>query len=351
MVAADEHSDLKKHGRPTVFVSYAHDDADHRHRVLELAQFLTGKGIWVDLDVWSTEQRRDWAAWASTRMSKADYVLVIASARYRLASTGDSVQDVHRGARYEAGILRELLYGDPRTWRRRVLPVVLPGHALSELPVFLQPHTNSHFIIPSIDDAGIDELLRVITGQPRDRRPPLGELRRLADRLPDDGPVEIQQRLERLVSVLAEAEANEREARGWPVAGHPDIIGAPPVADRARDLRVRVIILQRAAEIDPRDPRLLDPLRARESDVTDALRLAREVRDRRAALWAEWAQARRELRTYKAQALATWSDDKELARLYDSARNCLWRDPCDLGAAGIAVANYGDAIRRRRGIA
>src|SRR5437899_1278633 len=272
MVAADEHSDLQEHGGPTVFVSYAHDDADHRRMVLELAQFLTRKGIWVDLDVWSTEKRRDWAAWASARMSKADYVLVIASARYRLAGTGDSAENAHRGARYEAGILRELLYGDPRTWRRRVLPVVLPGHALSELPVFLQPHTNSHFIIPSIDDAGIDELFRVITGQPRDRRPPLGKFR-----FPDDGPGAIQQRLDRLVSVLAEAEANEREARGWPLAGHPDILGAPPVADRARDLRVRVIILQRAAEIDPHDPRLLDPLRARESDVADALRLAREV--------------------------------------------------------------------------
>jgi hypothetical protein len=351
MVAADEHSDLQEHGGPTVFVSYAHDDAEHRRMVLELAQFLTRKGIWVDLDVWSTEKRRDWAAWASTRMSKADYVLVIASARYRLASTGDSIEDAHRGARYEAGILRELLYGDPRTWRRRVLPVVLPGHALSDLPVFLQPHTNSHFIVPAIDDAGLDELLRVLIGQPRDQRPPLGKLTRLADRLPDGGPDELRQRLDRLVSVLAEAEANEREARGWPSAGRPDILGAPPVTDRARDLRVRVIILQRAAEIDQHDPRLLDPLRARESDVADALRLARDVRDRRAALWAEWDQTRRELRTYKAQALATWSNDKELAQLCDSARNCLWRDPCDLGAAGIAVANYGDAIRRRRGIA
>jgi hypothetical protein len=284
-------------------------------------------------------------------MSRADYVLVIASARYRLAGNGDSVQDVHRGARYEAGILRELLYGDPRTWRRRVLPVVLPGHALSELPVFLQPYTNSHFIVPEIDDAGLDELLRVLIGRPRDRRPPLGDLPRLADRVPDDGPNEIRRRLDRLVSVLAEAEANEREARGWPSAGQPDILGAAPVADRARELWVRVIILQRAADIDPRDPRLLDPLRARESDVADALRLARDVRDRRAALWAEWAQARRELRTYKAQAPATWSNDKELAELYDGARNCLWRDPCDLGAAEIAVANYGDAVRRRRGIA
>jgi hypothetical protein len=369
MVAADSYGDRQEHGRPRVFVSYAHDDDDHKGMVRRFATFLTGRGIWVDLDVWSNKKRQDWAGWATARMTRADYVLVIASARYRLVADGDADGDVHRGAQYEARILRDRLYGDPDTWRQKILPVVLPGHAVTEVPVFLEPYTNTHFVIGEIDDAGIDELLRVLTGQPRDMRPSLGPLPELgpheSTREPDatrtddildvDGglfnpTVPIEERLDRLDLVLAEVEANEREARRWPAADEPHILGARSVVNRARELRVRVTILRSGARIDPMDPRLLAPLRARELAVDEALRQARDDRDQREALWGEWAELRRKLRTYKARTVPIWAEDVEFAGLYDIARNCLWHQPCDLGATGIAVENYAEAIRRRLGI-
>jgi hypothetical protein len=369
MVAADSYGDRQEHGRPRAFLSYAHDDEVHKRMVRRFATFLTGRGIWVDLDVWSNKERQDWAGWATTRMTKADYVLVIASARYRLVADGEADGDVHRGAQYEARILREWLYGDPHTWRRKILPVVLPGHAVTDIPVFLEPRTNTHFIIKEIDDAGTDELLRVLTGQPRDMRPRLGRLPELgphvstkesdATRTDDildvdggifDPTVPIDERLDRLDLVLAEVEANEREARRWPAADEPHILGARAVVNRARELRIRVTILRSGARINPMDPRLLAALRAAELAVDEALRQARDDRDQREALWGEWAESRRKLRIYQARTVPTWAEDVEFAGLYDIARNRLWHEPCDLEAAGIAVENYAEAIRRRLGI-
>lgn len=101
-------------------------------------------------------------------------MLVIASARYRRVGDGTAVADLHRGVQYETAVLPDLLHGDRSTWLPKLLPIVLRGHTLAELPLFLQPYTASHFVVSAIGDAGLDELLRVLTGQPRDRPPRLG---------------------------------------------------------------------------------------------------------------------------------------------------------------------------------
>src|SRR6202008_4385767 len=45
---------------------------------------------------------------------------------------------------------------------------------LDELPKFTQPYSAGHFVIDTITDDGVDDLLRVLTGQPKFARPPRG---------------------------------------------------------------------------------------------------------------------------------------------------------------------------------
>jgi hypothetical protein len=40
------------------------------------------------------------------------------------------------------------------------------GHTTNHIPLFLQPHTASHFPVTSFDTTGADELLRVVLRQP-----------------------------------------------------------------------------------------------------------------------------------------------------------------------------------------
>lgn len=151
---------------PRVFVSYAHESDTHKAQVLAFATFLRQAGVAAVLDLWSADARHDWYSWAIREMTAADFVLVVASERYRVTGDGSGPSSENRGVQSEAALLRELVYSDRATWVPKVLPVILPGHDVDQIPLFLQPHTASRFQVTSFDASGAEELLRVILRQP-----------------------------------------------------------------------------------------------------------------------------------------------------------------------------------------
>ncbi|MBH0776590.1 SEFIR domain-containing protein [Nocardia bovistercoris] len=157
---------------PRIFISYAWDDSDHLEAVLRFAEFLVRDvGLDVHLDRWDVDRRRDWYNWAIGELTSADFVIVIASPLCR--EVGDGKIDSHRnrGLQSEIAIVKELLHTDRREWTTRLLPVVLPGHSIAEIPVFLQPLSADHYTIDSLDVAGAEDLIRVLTARIRHPRP------------------------------------------------------------------------------------------------------------------------------------------------------------------------------------
>ncbi|WP_236794805.1 SEFIR domain-containing protein [Amycolatopsis sp. GM8] len=159
---------------PNVFISYTHDSARHRDDVREFAGFLVSRGIAVELDQWAGVARQDWYPWAWRGMSGADYILVIASAGYREMGDGAGPNDQNHGGRVEAALLRDFLQRDRAQWTGKILPVVLPGHTVGEIPDFLQPSAADYYPVTSFTTSGAEGLLRAITGQAAHIRPPLG---------------------------------------------------------------------------------------------------------------------------------------------------------------------------------
>ncbi|WP_285502899.1 SEFIR domain-containing protein [Actinokineospora sp. NBRC 105648] len=155
-------------------MSYAHDTPEHKRTVRALAEFLVQRGMDVDLDQWADVARIDWGSWAVEGMSKADFVLVVASPDYQRVGDGVGPTLANRGVQAETAVLRDLLHGDRQTWLSKLLPVLLPGHDVEEIPLFLQPRDATHYRVTSIDDRGAEDLLRVLTGQPARVRPDLG---------------------------------------------------------------------------------------------------------------------------------------------------------------------------------
>lgn len=152
---------------PRVFVSYTHDDFAHTELVRAFCEFLRADcGLDVHMDRWDVDRRREWYTWAINQLTKADYVLVIASPMCRLAGDGQIPSMKHRGMQSEMSLIRESLHAGRDTWLAKLLPVVLPGRSAEEIPVFLQPQTADHYKIMENTVAGAEELLRVITGQP-----------------------------------------------------------------------------------------------------------------------------------------------------------------------------------------
>lgn len=157
-----------------VFLSYTHDDSGHVRAVAELARLLAANGIEPVYDQIRDTERIDWYPWATGEMLATDYVLVIASQRYREMGDGLGPAGRNLGGQAEAAILRDLVQGDRPRWTRRILPVLLPGHTIGEIPLFLQPYAATRYVVDPLTQDGAVGLLRVLTGQPAHLPPPLG---------------------------------------------------------------------------------------------------------------------------------------------------------------------------------
>jgi hypothetical protein len=160
---------------PRVFVTYSHDSPEHKDQVLRFATVLRARlGLDVHLDQWYDNKRRDWSLWAIEHLRDADYVLVIASPDYKRRADGVAAPDEGRGAQFEASMLRDALTRDLRAETGRILPVVLPGRSIADIPTFLNAHSTTRYEITEVTDAGVADLIAAITGIGRQTMPKRG---------------------------------------------------------------------------------------------------------------------------------------------------------------------------------
>lgn len=145
-----------------VFVSYAQRPAKHKRQVQAFCWFLQAMGVKVRQDEFATDERRDWALWAIREIISADFVLVIASAEYRRRAESKCQPGEGDGVANEAAFLRDRLAYDRWTWQRKILPVVLPGRTLDEIPLFLSPYAASRYEIASFTRSGAATLLATL---------------------------------------------------------------------------------------------------------------------------------------------------------------------------------------------
>ncbi|MEO6087089.1 MAG: SEFIR domain-containing protein [Umezawaea sp.] len=161
---------------PRVFITYSHDTQAHKNQVREFATFLRGEiGLDVHLDQWYDSRRLDWSAWAIDHLTNADFILVIASPEYKRRADGAAPPDEGRGAQFETAIIRDNLTKNLREETARVLPVVLPGRSVDEIPVFLNAHSTTHYRIAEFTEAGVASLLAAITGDGQYPLPAIGD--------------------------------------------------------------------------------------------------------------------------------------------------------------------------------
>src|SRR4051794_18666529 len=80
-----------------VFVSYTHDNEQHKLHVLQFCRLLRAHGVDARLDRYDSDERRDWYAWMIGQVTAADYVLVIASPDYKRVGNGHVPGTRNRG--------------------------------------------------------------------------------------------------------------------------------------------------------------------------------------------------------------------------------------------------------------
>ena len=239
---------------PTAVILWAHGDPawtpDQAHQwsgtVLAFASLLRRLGIDADLDLFHSSDPTDWSRFGPKAVRESDFVLVAVTAMWRRAWDGDLGSSESAGAAGETNELRGLFQADREEFLRRVIPVLLPGVPNEAMPSDLR--ATAHWSrVASLDDDGIEDLYRRLTGQPAYPKPPLGKRRVLSPRFPvagHDGVAgEVRATEDALASlpadpVVGSAEAGAREdltRRRAELRAELEAIGDPPIAQPAPD--------------------------------------------------------------------------------------------------------------------
>ena len=109
------------------------------------------------------------------QLAEADFILVIASPAYKRRADGQESPDKGRGAQFEAAILRNNVMRNLPEDTKRILPVVLPGRSIDEIPTFLNAHSTTRYTVTEFTIEGVESLRYAFAGHPKFALPPLGK--------------------------------------------------------------------------------------------------------------------------------------------------------------------------------
>jgi TIR domain len=159
---------VMRSGHPRVFISYSQEAslqgaaAPHKADVIRLWKLLEQNGVDVQIDQQGLEGRRIWADWITTAILRSDFTIVVASPTYRAASEDRLPPGQNPGVRSEYLRLADLLFHDTARWTKKILPVVLPGRSVEEIPLVFLPHIADHYLIDDFTAEGAASLLQVL---------------------------------------------------------------------------------------------------------------------------------------------------------------------------------------------
>lgn len=152
---------------PSVFVSYSHDDLDHKRWVLALSSRLRKSGVDVILDQWDLDAGDDLASFMTNNLYTSDRVIMVCTPNY--------VNKANKGSG-GVGIERMILTTEylANIDNKKVIPVI-KQHGEKSVPMFFQTKRYIDFSRPDEYETSFDDLLRSILKKPLVEKPEIGE--------------------------------------------------------------------------------------------------------------------------------------------------------------------------------
>lgn len=151
---------------PSVFVSYSHDDLEHKRWVLSLSTRLRKSGVDVILDQWDLDAGDDLASFMTNNLEKSDRVIMVCTQNY--------VNKANEG-KGGVGVERMILTAEylSNIDSKKVIPVI-KQHGEKSVPTFFQTKLYIDFSRADEYEASFDDLLRNILGKPLIEKPEIG---------------------------------------------------------------------------------------------------------------------------------------------------------------------------------
>lgn len=153
---------------PTVFISYSHDNEQHKAWVLKLATDLRSHGVNAILDQWDLRIGADLRFFMENGLSAANLVLCVCSENYvRKVNSGSG------GSGYEGMIMTQSLLQNAKT--EFVISVVRNNSSPNKVPLAFGSKLYIDFSHDEQYVARYQELLERIYGEDTKKKPPLGD--------------------------------------------------------------------------------------------------------------------------------------------------------------------------------
>lgn len=153
---------------PKCFISYSHDNEDHKEWVLNLATRLVNNGVNVILDQWDLRLGGDLPSFMEGGLTEVDRVICICSETYvGKANAGSG------GVGYEKMILTSELMHNINS--EKVTPLIKSNNESKVTPIFLQTKLYIDFRNETEYEKSYSALIKEIHGESIKARPELGK--------------------------------------------------------------------------------------------------------------------------------------------------------------------------------
>ena len=153
---------------PTVFISYSHDNDEHKAWVLKLATDLRSHGVNTILDQWDLRLGTDLRFFMENGLSSSALVLCVCSENYV-----QKVDSGTGGSGYEGMIMTQGLLQNAKA--EYVIPIVRNNPSGRKVPLAFSSKLYTDFSDDSNYVARYQELLERIYGEDTKKKPPLGK--------------------------------------------------------------------------------------------------------------------------------------------------------------------------------
>ncbi|WP_240220569.1 SEFIR domain-containing protein [Rheinheimera hassiensis] len=155
---------------PKVFISYSHDSAEHKQKILALSDQLRNDGVDSFIDQYVNGQPKEgWQRWMEKQIESANFVLIVCTQLYLRRFRGED-REGGRGVNFEGVIISQTLY-DQFQQNNKFIPVLTDNGHIDHVPLILKSGSTYYF------GKQYEELYRVLTAQPLTEARPLGSVK------------------------------------------------------------------------------------------------------------------------------------------------------------------------------
>ncbi len=162
---------------PKVFISYSHDSAAHKDRILALSNQLRAKGIDCYIDQYEQSPSIGWPQWCENQVAESAFVLVACTPTYIRRFKKEEQPGQGQGAVWEGHVISQELYNSQGR-NTKFIPVIFSSNDRQHIPLVLQSATCYDVVTAH------DALYRRLTNQHDTPAPPLGNTEVLPAREP-----------------------------------------------------------------------------------------------------------------------------------------------------------------------